>query len=71
MVIVDPFKYSDITRVVKRLATAFGAPIVVFTSDGGARLLGEALEAGVKGYVRKDSPPEDLLGPSTPRVRAN
>ena len=37
------------------------APIVVFTSDGGARLLSQALDAGVKGYVRKDSPPEDLV----------
>src|ERR687895_399696 len=35
--------------------------IVVFTSNGGARLLAEALKAGVKGYVRKDSPPEDLV----------
>jgi DNA-binding NarL/FixJ family response regulator len=34
---------------------------VVFTADGGARLLADALRAGVKGYVRKDSPPEDLL----------
>src|SRR6185436_8868722 len=30
-------------------------------SDGGARLLSEALKAGVKGYVRKDSPSEDLI----------
>ena len=37
------------------------APVVVFTSDGGARLLSEALKAGVKGYVRKDSPSEDLI----------
>ena len=34
---------------------------MVFTSDGGARLLSEALKAGVKGYVRKDSPSEDLI----------
>jgi two-component system, NarL family, invasion response regulator UvrY len=62
VVIVDPWKVDgDITRVVGRLAGALGAPIVVFTSDGGARLLGEALEAGVKGYVRKDSPPDDLV----------
>ncbi len=62
VVIVDPWKVDgDITRVVDRLTTEFGAPIVVFTSDGGARLLGEALKAGVKGYVRKDSPPEDLV----------
>ncbi len=62
VVIVDPWKVdSDITRVVDRLSSEFGAPIVVFTSDGGARLLGEALKAGVKGYVRKDSPSEDLV----------
>ncbi len=34
---------------------------MVFTSDGGARLLSQALDAGVKGYVRKDSPAEDLV----------
>ena len=61
VVIVDPWKVdSDIGRVVGRL-NELGAPIVVFTSDGGARLLGEALKAGVKGYVRKDSPPADLV----------
>ena len=38
-----------------------GSAIVVFTSNGGARLLSESLKAGVKGYVRKDSPPEDLV----------
>ena len=48
-------------EVVGRLRERGGAPIVVFTSDGGARLLGEALKAGVKGYVRKDSPSEDLI----------
>ena len=34
---------------------------MVFTADGGARLLSEALKAGVKGYVRKDSPSADLI----------
>ena len=62
VVIVDPWKVDpDIANVVGRLATEVGAPIVVFTSDGGARLLAEALKAGVKGYVRKDSPSEDLI----------
>ena len=61
VVIVDPWKVdSDISRVVATLGE-LGAPIVVFTADGGARLLGEALKAGVKGYVRKDSPSEDLV----------
>ena len=35
--------------------------MVIFTADGGARLLTESLKAGVRGYVRKDSPPEDLV----------
>src|SRR3954464_262075 len=51
---------ADVADVVKRLQE-FSAPVVVFTSDGGARLLSEALKAGVKGYVRKDSPSDDLL----------
>jgi DNA-binding NarL/FixJ family response regulator len=62
VVIVDPWKVDpDIGDVVGRLAGRLAAPIVVFTSDGGARLLAEALKAGVKGYVRKDSPSEDLI----------
>ena len=61
LVIVDPWRAgADIGEVVKRLQE-FAAPVVVFTSDGGARLLSEALKAGVKGYVRKDSPSDDLL----------
>jgi DNA-binding NarL/FixJ family response regulator len=47
--------------VVSRLQGDHGAPIVIFTSDGGARMLSDALKAGVKGYVRKDSPSEDLV----------
>jgi DNA-binding NarL/FixJ family response regulator len=62
VVVVDPWRVSsDIGQVVGRLGSDLGAPIVVFTSDGGARMLAEALKAGVKGYVRKDSPPEDLI----------
>src|SRR5829696_7275946 len=53
--IVDDHPVVGLLR--KRLRCA----IVVFTSNGGARLLAEALKAGVKGYVRKDSPPEDLV----------
>jgi DNA-binding NarL/FixJ family response regulator len=61
VVIVDPWRAgADVAEVVKRLQE-FAAPVVVFTSDGGARLLSEALKAGVKGYVRKDSPSDDLL----------
>ena len=62
MVIVDPWKAgADVGELVATLSKEVGAPIVVFTADGGARLLSEALKAGVKGYVRKDSPPEDLI----------
>ena len=62
VVIVDPWRVGvDVGEVVGKLRGALMAPIVVFTSDGGARLLSEALKAGVKGYVRKDSPSEDLI----------
>jgi DNA-binding NarL/FixJ family response regulator len=62
VVIVDPWRAGvDVAEVVGRLQSDHGAPIVIFTSDGGARLLSEALKAGVKGYVRKDSPSEDLV----------
>jgi DNA-binding NarL/FixJ family response regulator len=62
VVIVDPWRAGvDVGDVVKRLHREISAPIVVFTSDGGARLLSEALKAGAKGYVRKDSPSEDLV----------
>ena len=62
VVIVDPWRAGvDVGDVVGRLQSEVSAPIVVFTSDGGARLLSEALKAGVKGYVRKDSPSEDLI----------
>jgi DNA-binding NarL/FixJ family response regulator len=62
VVIVDPWRAGvDVGDVVDRLQQEVGAPIVVFTSDGGARLLSEALKAGVKGYVRKDSPSDDLI----------
>src|ERR671923_2332973 len=55
VVIVDPWRAGvDVGDVVGRLQRELNAPIVVFTSDGGARLLSEALKAGVKGYVRKD-----------------
>ena len=62
VVIIDPWRAGvDVGDIVNRLQTQVKAPIVVFTSDGGARLLAEALKAGVKGYVRKDSPSEDLV----------
>lgn len=62
VVVIDPWKAgSEVGATVERLRTEIDAPIVIFTSDGGARLLSDALKAGVKGYVRKDSPSDDLV----------
>jgi DNA-binding NarL/FixJ family response regulator len=62
VVVIDPWRAGvEVSQVVDRLRDQLEAPVVVFTSDGGARLLSEALRAGVKGYVRKDSPSEDLV----------
>ena len=62
VVIIDPWRAGvDVSEIVSLLQSHVKAPIVVFTSDGGARLLSEALKAGVKGYVRKDSPSADLV----------
>jgi DNA-binding NarL/FixJ family response regulator len=62
VVIIDPRGIGgDVEEVVSSLRHELQSAIVVFTSNGGARLLAEALKAGVKGYVRKDSPPEDLV----------
>jgi DNA-binding NarL/FixJ family response regulator len=62
VVIVDPRGAgAEVGSLVAELTRELGSAIVVFTSNGGARLLSEALKAGVKGYVRKDSPPEDLV----------
>jgi DNA-binding NarL/FixJ family response regulator len=60
--IVDPWRAGgDVESILSTLTSKFGSAIVVFTADGGARLLSDALKAGVKGYVRKDSPGEDLV----------
>jgi DNA-binding NarL/FixJ family response regulator len=60
--VVDPRGAGgDVEEIVGLLRRRLRCSIVVFTSNGGARLLAEALKAGVKGYVRKDSPPEDLV----------
>lgn len=62
VVVIDPWKAGgEVEAVLIKLTEELDTPIVVFTSDGGARLLMEALKAGVKGYVRKDSPAEDLV----------
>ena len=60
--VVDPRGAGgEVDEIVGLLRKRLRCAIVVFTSNGGARLLAEALKAGVKGYVRKDSPPEDLI----------
>jgi DNA-binding NarL/FixJ family response regulator len=62
VVVIDPWQAGgEVEAVLVKLTEELDTPIVVFTSDGGARLLMEALKAGVKGYVRKDSPAEDLV----------
>jgi DNA-binding NarL/FixJ family response regulator len=62
VIVLDPWRPGvDVSGTVQDLRKRSDAPIVVFTSDGGARLLSQALDAGVKGYVRKDSPAEDLV----------
>jgi DNA-binding NarL/FixJ family response regulator len=62
VVVIDPRRVSgDVQQTVTSLQESLRSPIVVFTADGGPRMLAEALKAGVKGYVRKDSPPEDLI----------
>jgi DNA-binding NarL/FixJ family response regulator len=62
VVIVDPSHAGgDVEALVADLKKSLDSAIVVFTGNGGPRLLADALKAGVKGYVRKDSPPEDLV----------
>jgi DNA-binding NarL/FixJ family response regulator len=63
VVVVDPSSAGgDVGGLVAKLNDTLDmAAIVVFTGNGGPRLLADALKAGVKGYVRKDSPPEDLV----------
>ena len=62
VVVVDPRAVGgDVEQLVAQLRDHLESAIVVFTANGGARLLAESLKAGVRGYVRKDSPPEDLV----------
>jgi DNA-binding NarL/FixJ family response regulator len=62
VVLIDPRKSpTDTESILTELMSSLGSPVVVFTADGGARQLSDALKAGVKGYVRKDSPPDDLI----------
>jgi len=62
VVLIDPRKGpSDTEATLTAIGRKLDAPVVVFTADGGARQLSDALKAGVKGYVRKDSPADDLI----------
>jgi DNA-binding NarL/FixJ family response regulator len=62
VILIDPRKApAETERILGELARELDCPVVVFTADGGARQLADALKAGVKGYVRKDSPAEDLI----------
>ena len=62
VVLIDPRRGSgDTEATLTELARKLDSPVVVYTADGGARQLSEALKAGVKGYVRKDSPADDLI----------
>jgi DNA-binding NarL/FixJ family response regulator len=62
VVVVDPSHAGgNVEALVNELRESLDSAIVVFTGNGGPRLLADALKAGVKGYVRKDSPPEDLV----------
>jgi DNA-binding NarL/FixJ family response regulator len=62
VVVVDPSHAGgNVEALVAELRESVNSAIVIFTGNGGPRLLADALKAGVKGYVRKDSPPEDLV----------
>jgi DNA-binding NarL/FixJ family response regulator len=62
VVLIDPRKGpGDTEAILTEIARKLDSPVVVFTADGGARQLSDALKAGVKGYVRKDSPADDLI----------
>lgn len=62
VILIDPRKGpGDTESTLLELTEKLGSPVVVFTADGGARQLSDALKAGVKGYVRKDSPADDLI----------
>src|SRR5262249_51175437 len=44
VVVIDPRRVSgDVQQTVSRLQQSLGSPIVVFTADGGPRMLAEAL----------------------------
>lgn len=57
-IIVDPhLGAADATTSITRLRRELGAPVIVFAAEGNVRMLAEALKAGARACVRKDSPP--------------
>jgi DNA-binding NarL/FixJ family response regulator len=56
VVIVDPhLGNADATSSILHLRKTISAPVVVFAADGNMRVLAEALKAGARACVRKDS----------------
>jgi DNA-binding NarL/FixJ family response regulator len=56
VVIVDPhLGNADATSTILHLRKEISAPVVVFAADGNMRVLAEALKAGARACVRKDS----------------
>ncbi|MGH2905214.1 MAG: response regulator [Solirubrobacterales bacterium] len=56
VVIVDPhLGNADATSSILHLRKEINAPVVVFAADGNMRVLAEALKAGARACVRKDS----------------
>jgi two-component system, NarL family, response regulator DevR len=50
---------TDLTRELKQSAPTTG--VIIYTSLGDPSLVAEALDAGARGYVLKDSPLSDLV----------
>lgn len=61
VVIADPnLGGLDATSTVSKLRRGVGAPIVVFADNGDLRVMSQALKAGARACLRKDSSPELL-----------
>ena len=57
VIVADPnLGGLDATTTVTKLRRGVGAPIVVFADNGDMRVLAQALKAGARACVRKDSP---------------
>jgi DNA-binding NarL/FixJ family response regulator len=61
VIVADPnLGGLDATSTVSKLRRSIGAPIVVFADNGDMRVLAQALKAGARACVRKDSSAEVL-----------